>query len=53
MLAVNNKAGSFFAPNEFYYARRKIKRNEKVVDAFDSMHSLIQSLFETTACVIS
>jgi len=42
---VNNKAGSFFAPYEFYYAWRKITGNEKEVDGISSLHSLIQGMF--------
>lgn len=43
---VNSKAGSFFAPYEFYYAWRKITGNEIEVDGIDAMHSLIQGMFE-------
>jgi type I restriction enzyme R subunit len=42
---VNNKAGSFFAPYDFYYAWRKITGNETEVDGIDSMYSLIQGMF--------
>ena len=42
---VNNKAGSFFAPYEYYYAWRKITGNEKEVDGISSLHSLIQGMF--------
>lgn len=42
---VNNKAGSFFAPYDFYYAWRKITGNETEVDGIDSMFSLIQGMF--------
>ena len=42
---VNNKAGSFFAPYEFYYAWRKIEGLENEVDGIDSMYSLIQGMF--------
>jgi len=42
---VNNKAGSFFAPYEFYYAWRKIEGLENEVDGIDSMFTLIQGMF--------
>ena len=42
---VNNKAGSFFAPYEFFYAWRKIEGMEKEVDGIDSMYTLIQGMF--------
>ncbi len=42
---VNNKAGSFFAPYEFYYAWRRIAGLAKDVDGIDSMFTLIQGMF--------
>lgn len=42
---VNNKAGSFFSPYEFFYAWRKITGNEVEVDGIASMHSMIQGMF--------
>lgn len=42
---VNNKAGSFFAPYDFYYAWRKVTGNETEVDGIDSMYSLIEGMF--------
>ena len=44
---VNNKAGSFFAPYEFFYAWRKITGDEVDVDVdgIDSMYSMIQGMF--------
>ncbi len=42
---VNNKAGSFFAPYEFFYAWRKIEGLENEVDGIDSMYTLIQGMF--------
>ena len=42
---VNNKAGSFFAPYEFFYAWRKITGDEIDVDGIDSMYSMIQGMF--------
>src|SRR5690625_5788468 len=40
----NNKAGSFFAPYEFYYAWRRISGFSKGVDGIDSMYTLIQGM---------
>ena len=42
---VNNKAGSFFAPYDFFYAWRRIEGLKKDVDGFDSMFTLIQGMF--------
>lgn len=42
---VNNKAGSFFAPYEFYYGWRRIAGLAKDVDGIDSMFTLIQGMF--------
>jgi type I restriction enzyme R subunit len=42
---VNNKAGSFFAPYEFYYAWRRVAGLAKDVDGIDSMYTLIQGMF--------
>lgn len=41
---VNNKAGSFFAPYEFYYAWRRISGLTKDVDGIDSMYTLVQGM---------
>lgn len=43
---VNNKAGSFFAPYEFFYAWRRIAGLAKDVDGIDSMFTLIQGMFQ-------
>ncbi|MDD2358548.1 MAG: HsdR family type I site-specific deoxyribonuclease [Thiovulaceae bacterium] len=43
---VNNKAGSFFSPYEFFYAWRKITGDEIEVDGIASMHSMIQGMFD-------
>jgi len=43
---VNNKAGSFFAPYEFFYSWRKITGDEIDVDGIASMHSMIQGMFD-------
>ena len=42
---VNNKAGSFFAPYEFFYAWRKIEGFKKEVDGIDTMFTLVQGMF--------
>ena len=43
---VNNKAGSFFAPYEFYYAwRSEPDRRLFEVDGFNSMFSMIHGMF--------
>jgi type I restriction enzyme R subunit len=44
---VNNKAGSFFAPYEFFYAWRRVAGLAKDVDGIDSMFTLIQGLLHT------
>jgi type I restriction enzyme R subunit len=44
---VNNKAGSFFAPYEFYYAWRKVDgTTEQEADGIDSMYTLIQGMLD-------
>lgn len=43
---VNNKAGSFFANYEFYYAWRRVAGLAKDVDGIDSMYTLVQGMFE-------
>lgn len=42
---VNNKAGSLFAPYEFFYAWRRVDGLAKDVDGIDSMYTLIQGMF--------
>lgn len=42
---VNNKAGSFFAPYDFFYAWRRIAGMNRDVDGIDSMYTLIQGMF--------
>ncbi len=42
---VNNKAGSFYAPYEFFYAWRRVAGLAKEVDGIDSMFTLIQGMF--------
>ena len=41
---VNNKAGSFFAPYDFFYAWRRVAGLAKDVDGFDSMFTLVQGM---------
>ncbi len=41
---VNNKAGSFFAPYEFYYAWRRVAGLAKDVDGINSMFTLVQGM---------
>jgi type I restriction enzyme R subunit len=42
---VNNRAGSFFAAYEFFYSWRRIAGSDQEVDGFDSMHTMIQGMF--------
>ena len=45
----NNKAGSFFAPYEFFYSWRKTDGGDLVeVDGIDSLYSMIQGMFHST-----
>jgi len=41
---VNNKAGSFFAPYEYYYAWRKIEGGDSEVDGIESMYTLVHGM---------
>ncbi len=41
----NTKAGSFFAPYEFFYAWRRIAGLAKDVDGIDSMFTLVEGMF--------
>lgn len=43
---VNTKAGSYFAPYEFYYAWRKIAGMENEADGIDALFTLIQGMFQ-------
>lgn len=45
---INNKAGSFFAPYEFYYAWRRIAGLAKDAEGFDSMFTLVQGMLDKT-----
>ncbi len=42
---VNNKAGSFFAPYDFFYAWRRVAGLAKDEDGIDSMFTLVQGMF--------
>ncbi|HNY44442.1 MAG TPA: type I restriction endonuclease subunit R [Bacteroidales bacterium] len=42
---INNKAGSFFAPYEFYYAWRRVAGSAKDVEGISSMFTLIEGMF--------
>ncbi len=42
---VNTKAGSFFAPYEFFYAWRRLSGLNKDVDGIDAMFTLIHGMF--------
>jgi type I restriction enzyme, R subunit len=42
---VNNKAGSLFAPYEFFYAWRKIEGLDNEAAGIDSMYTLVQGMF--------
>ena len=49
---VNNKAGSFFAPYEFFYAWRKTDGGELIeVDGINSLYSMIKGLFHHTRLI--
>lgn len=45
---VNNKAGSFFAPYDFFYAWRRVAGLAKEVDGIKSMYTLIEGMFNKT-----
>lgn len=42
---INNKAGSFFASYDFFYAWRRVAGLAKEVDGIDSMFTLVQGMF--------
>lgn len=42
---INSKAGSFFAPYEFFYSWRRVEGLAKDVNGIDSMYTLIQGMF--------
>ena len=41
----NNKAGSFFAPYEFFYAWRRVEGLAKDVDGIESLYTMVQGMF--------
>lgn len=43
---VNSKAGSLFAPYEFFYAWRRIEGMTREVDGIDAMYTLIRGIFQ-------
>jgi type I restriction enzyme R subunit len=43
---VNNKAGSFFAPYDFYYAWRRISEMTQDADGVNSMYTLVRGMFD-------
>ena len=48
----NNKAGSFFAPYEFFYAWRKTDGSDLIEkDGIDSLYSMIKGLFHQTRLI--
>ena len=49
---VNNKAGSFFAPYEFFYAWRKTDGGDLIEkDGINSLYSMIQGMFHQTRLI--
>lgn len=44
----NNRAGSFFAPYEFYYSWRRVEGKAKDVDGIESLYTLIEGMFNRT-----
>lgn len=43
---VNSKMGSFFADYEYYYSWRRIDEKTKEKDGIDSLHTMIEGLFD-------
>ena len=44
----NNRAGSFFAPYEFYYSWRRVEGKAKDVDGIESLYTMIEGMFNRT-----
>jgi len=42
---VNNKAGSLFAPYDFFYAWRKVNPEDSAVDGISSLYTMVKGLF--------
>jgi type I restriction enzyme R subunit len=45
---VNNKAGSFFAPYEFYYAWRRVAGLAQDVDGINTLYTLVEGMLDRT-----
>lgn len=45
---VNNKAGSFFAPYEFYYAWRRVAGLAQDVDGIKTLYTLVEGMLDRT-----
>ena len=45
---VNNKAGSLFAPYDFFYAWRRVEGLAKDVDGIESLYTMVQGMFNRT-----
>jgi HsdR family type I site-specific deoxyribonuclease len=43
---VNNRAGSLFAPYEFFYSWRRVEGLRQDVDGIDSLYTLIEGMFD-------
>ncbi|MFA2811719.1 type I restriction endonuclease subunit R [Bacillus mycoides] len=43
---VNNKYGSIFAPQEYFYAWRRVDEDSKEVDGLDSLFTMVEGLFD-------
>ena len=43
---VNSKMGSFFSDYEYFYAWRRVDENTKEKDGIDSLHTMIDGLFD-------
>jgi type I restriction enzyme, R subunit len=48
---INNKAGSFFAPYEFFYAWRRIEGKENEVDGINSLYTMMQGMFNQSRLI--
>jgi type I restriction enzyme R subunit len=44
----NNRAGSFFAPYEFFYSWRRVAGKAKDVDGIESLYTMIEGMFNRT-----
>jgi type I restriction enzyme, R subunit len=48
---INNKAGSFFAPYEYFYAWRRIEGKENEVDGINSLYTMMQGMFDQSRLI--